>query len=404
MDLNGEVDLNPALEDELEWGTSAEMGGIEGEVRDEDSDLLSRINETMASFAKDAAGGTSVEEPQRPAKPVLGMTFETGVEFVAHMHLFAYYAGFGVTVIGSEVMKEFKHLAAADRARKNPLWYDVENRYKYGSRIRMACRKGGKFKSKSKNPNRVSLTCKTECVYVVTACRCLSKGDYWRITTIEEEHNHIVDPELSRHLPRYRRIKEEDQVLAMDLRKSGVRMCNLYSYFVDRHNGYDKITFTEHDLRNFVYFMEMKPLKNSDFAAMEAHFRKMRQQSPGFVYDFQIDEDGKLVSVFWADSRCIAAFQEYGTVVSLDTTFLTNRYKMPFAPFLTVNNFGKTMLLGCALISKEDTRSFEWVFRVWLKCMGKAPQRIITDQDPAIGIIIIANISIFCFKRKTFVC
>ncbi|KAL4370231.1 hypothetical protein AHAS_Ahas06G0045100 [Arachis hypogaea] len=38
-------------------------------------------------------------------------------------------------------------------------------------------------------------------------------------------------------------------------------------------------------------------------------------------------------------------------------------------------------LLGCALLRNEDTRTFEWLFRTWLKCMGKAPICVITDQS-----------------------
>ena len=55
---------------------------------------------------------------------------------------------------------------------------------------------------------------------------------------------------------------------------------------------------------------------------------------------------------------------------------------MPFAQFVGVNHHGQSMLLGCALLSKEDTKSFTWLFQTWLECMhGRAPNAIITDQD-----------------------
>ncbi|XP_038680632.1 protein FAR1-RELATED SEQUENCE 5-like [Tripterygium wilfordii] len=57
---------------------------------------------------------------------------------------------------------------------------------------------------------------------------------------------------------------------------------------------------------------------------------------------------------------------------------------MPFAPFVGVNHHGHSILLGCGLISSEDTNTFVWLFRTWLACMGGvAPQGIITDQDRA---------------------
>ncbi|KAK8659544.1 hypothetical protein V6N13_029744 [Hibiscus sabdariffa] len=51
-----------------------------------------------------------------------------------------------------------------------------------------------------------------------------------------------------------------------------------------------------------------------------------------------------------------------------------------------VNHHNQSMLLGCALISCEDTNNYVWVFKTWLSCMeGKAPHGIITDQCMAIG-------------------
>ncbi|XP_022857678.1 protein FAR-RED IMPAIRED RESPONSE 1-like [Olea europaea var. sylvestris] len=55
-----------------------------------------------------------------------------------------------------------------------------------------------------------------------------------------------------------------------------------------------------------------------------------------------------------------------------------------FYPFVGVNHHGQSTLLGCGLVSNEDTRTFVWLFRTWLQCMhGQAPHGIITDQDRA---------------------
>ncbi|XP_022889332.1 protein FAR1-RELATED SEQUENCE 5-like [Olea europaea var. sylvestris] len=64
--------------------------------------------------------------------------------------------------------------------------------------------------------------------------------------------------------------------------------------------------------------------------------------------------------------------------------YLTNKYDMPFAPFVGVNHHGQSTLLGCDLLSNEDTNSFVWLFRSWLQCIHSvAPHGIITDQDRA---------------------
>ncbi|KAH9750898.1 hypothetical protein KPL71_014064 [Citrus sinensis] len=57
---------------------------------------------------------------------------------------------------------------------------------------------------------------------------------------------------------------------------------------------------------------------------------------------------------------------------------------MPFAPFVGVNHHDQSNLLGCRLISHENTETFMWLFEAWLSCMSDSPPLgIITDQDKA---------------------
>ena len=96
------------------------------------------------------------------------------------------------------------------------------------------------------------------------------------------------------------------------------------------------------------------------------------------------DDESRIKNLFWANARSRAACEEFGDVITFDTTYLTNKYNMPFAPFVGVNHHGQSILLGCGLISNEDTDAFTWLFKSWLKCMNScAPNAIITDQDKA---------------------
>ncbi|KAG6631832.1 hypothetical protein CIPAW_13G117300 [Carya illinoinensis] len=123
--------------------------------------------------------------------------------------------------------------------------------------------------------------------------------------------------------------------------------------------------------------------------ALRQYFLRMQYKNPGFFYMMDIDDDGRLKNVFWADPRSRAAYQYFGDVVTFDTTYLTNRYGMPFAPLVGVNHHGQSILLGAGLISSEDTETFVWLFETWLQCMdGNALKSIITDQDRAMKNVI----------------
>ncbi|KAL8519330.1 hypothetical protein ACS0TY_010316 [Phlomoides rotata] len=62
-----------------------------------------------------------------------------------------------------------------------------------------------------------------------------------------------------------------------------------------------------------------------------------------------LDQGGHLRNVLWIHPRCRAAYEEFNDVVSFDTTYLVNRYKMPFASIVGVNHHRHSILLGCAL-------------------------------------------------------
>ncbi|KAL7251552.1 hypothetical protein ACSBR1_013398 [Camellia fascicularis] len=75
----------------------------------------------------------------------------------------------------------------------------------------------------------------------------------------------------------------------------------------------------------------------------EVMIRSSRQGDNGSIKYFTLAcartgktgyDDGRLKNVFWADARGRATYESFGDVVSFDSTYLTNKYDMPFTPFV----------------------------------------------------------------------
>ncbi|RYR08295.1 hypothetical protein Ahy_B05g075902 [Arachis hypogaea] len=64
---------------------------------------------------------------------------------------------------------------------------------------------------------------------------------------------------------------------------------------------------------------------------------------------------------------------EYGDMVSFDTTYRRNRHGLPFASFVSVNHYRKFTLLGCAFLENEEIPNFDWLFTKWVRCVRTAP-------------------------------
>ncbi|KAK3190296.1 hypothetical protein Dsin_029857 [Dipteronia sinensis] len=86
------------------------------------------------------------------------------------------------------------------------------------------------------------------------------------------------------------------------------------------------------ELRNYLDKVRRLRLGEGDANAIQHYFLRM-QSSSNFFYTMDLDEEGRLKNVFWADARSRAAYREFGDVLTFDTTYLTNKYDMSFAAF-----------------------------------------------------------------------
>ncbi|KAM1068437.1 hypothetical protein ACFX2A_000408 [Malus domestica] len=84
---------------------------------------------------------------------------------------------------------------------------------------------------------------------------------------------------------------------------------------------------------------------------------------------------------FWVDSRSRMAYHYFGDVVSFDTTYRTNKYEMPFAPFTRVNHHFQSIQFGCALLQDETEKTFLWLFETMVGSYGRSSSCIYTHRS-----------------------
>jgi hypothetical protein len=123
---------------------------------------------------------------------------------------------------------------------------------------------------------------------------------------------------------------------------------------------------------------------HKDMSKLLSHFAKIKKEDPDFYFNLHTDHADKVDRIFWVDGPAIAAYKNYSDCVSFDTTYMTNMYNMPFAPFIGINRYCQSIQLGCGFLKNENVESFEWLFQEFLEAMGGLqPQNFITDQDAA---------------------
>ncbi|KAL6523618.1 hypothetical protein OROGR_017221 [Orobanche gracilis] len=293
---------------------------------------------------------------ERVEEPQVGMTFDTPDEAYMYYSRYAKQKGFDVAKRTSRKGKDGKL-----------------------KDIGLSCSRAGKARVTTSNPVKLRPQSKIECQAHITVV--MHRDGKWVLNRVTLEHNHEYSPGNARFF-KSNRILDQDAKRKLDLNdKAGIRLHKTFDSIQIEAGGPDKVPYLEKDCRNYMDKLRRLRLVEGDADVMHRYFMRMKADNSDFFYALDLNEKGRLRNVFWADARSRAACKEFGDVVTFDTTYLVNKYDMPFAPFVGVNHHGKSILLGCGLISHEDTESFMWLFNTWKICMwGRAPNAIITDQ------------------------
>ncbi|XP_042380308.1 protein FAR1-RELATED SEQUENCE 6-like [Zingiber officinale] len=296
--------------------------------------------------------------------PKIGMTFISEDEVRNFYKSYAQNVGFGISKLGGKKGDDGKQ--------------------KY---FCFGCAKSGKTVSQAKNALYPRPSTKTN--YKAKINVVIRNDDNFVINSVSLEHNHVLSPGKSRHF-RCNKLLDSTTKRKLELNdQAGITLSKSFHSLVVEAGGYENLTFDERKCRNYISEARRLRLGDGDAEALSNYFCRMQSRNSNFFYVLDLDEESRIRNVFWADARCRAAYHYFSDVVTFDTTYLTNSYDMPFAPFVGVNHHGQSILLGCGLLSSEDSETFIWLFKSWLTCMlGRAPKAIITDQCRAMAIAI----------------
>jgi hypothetical protein len=220
---------------------------------------------------------------------------------------------------------------------------------------------------------------RTNCMASLTASKA-RKRHRWAIIGFNNVHNHgMVSPKSVNYLRCHKKMSTAAKSLVETFDKEGLPTGKVAAMF---NNGGS--TFSNRDCWNHLRDLRSRNLDVGDAQAVFNFCIQKQTENPNFFYAIQCDNDSRMINFFWVDARSRLAYKIFGDVVTFDTTYKTNKYSMPFAPFTGLNHHHQSILFGCALLQDETEKSFTWLFENWLKAMGgKSPVSIITDQDLA---------------------
>lgn len=347
---------------------------------DED-DLLDSSAAAVAVCASASAGEVYIPEGDTNLEPYEGMEFESEEAAKAFYNSYARRVGFSTRVSMSR------------RSRRD------------GAIIQRSfvCAKEG-FRVDKEKPGRDGRV-KRPRAETRVGCKAMlvvkiQDSSRWVVSGFVKEHNHeLVPPDKVHCLRSHRHVSGAAKSLIDTLQGAGIGPSGIMSALIKEYGGISNVGFTERDCRNYMRSSRQRTL-GGDTQLLLDYLRNMQAENPAFVYAVQGDEDQCMSNIFWADPKARMNYTYFGDTVTFDTTYRSNRYRLPFAPFTGVNHHGQPVLFGCALLINESEASFVWLFKTWLAAMsGRPPVSITTDHD---RVIRLAVTQVFPVTRHRF--
>ncbi|XP_051219803.1 protein FAR1-RELATED SEQUENCE 5-like [Lolium perenne] len=376
---------------------------------------------TNPDFAEGGSDGEAIgiteEILSSPQEPFIGMRFDTLADARAHYHAYAAKLGFSIKNNTSKKKAHTNELEKQQfvcnkyRAPKteeqieqekmaftedvSPVQLDDDNDEEQEAGPSKRKKTASKFGVKRKRETIKQTKCRARMFVKLI-------NNKWEVTFFIAEHNHpmIVKPSLIKYLRSHRGIPRDEKEFLRCLHNCNLdtgRMMEVMSEFYGEDCIVPYGPRTISNLRSS-FRSENKELDISD--TLE-YFKELQQKDPEFFYEFSFDSENRVEHIFWVDSLARRAYAEaYHDCILFDTTFCTNIFSMPFAPFIGINRHEQSFMLGCGFLRDEKEDNFEWLFRVFLKAMkGKQPTNIITDQDWAMRNAISAIFPLCCHRN-----
>ncbi|XP_060205892.1 protein FAR1-RELATED SEQUENCE 4 [Lycium barbarum] len=202
-----------------------------------------------------------------------------------------------------------------------------------------------------------------------------STSGKWYIHSFIKEHNHELLPSQVHFFRSHRNVDPLNN-------DAKVRRKKMLAGISKQYGAYQFSGNLENLFRNQHDRGRSLTLEGGDAQVLLELFVHMQEENPKFFYAVDLNEEHRLRNVFWVDAKGMDNYSNFGDVVSFDTTYFTNKYKIPLVLFIGANHHVQPTLLGCALIADETVHTFVWLMRTWCLAMGgRGPRILLSDQN-----------------------
>jgi hypothetical protein len=194
------------------------------------------------------------------------------------------------------------------------------------------------------------------------------------------EHNHKLDEKLEGHILAGR-LKPEEKELVHEMTSNLVAPKNILSTL--KYRSKDSKTALKQIYNARQRFKLQRRGKKTEMQELVSCLEDHK-----YFYKFRtVGESSTVQDLFLSNPDSVKLFNTFSTVLLMDSTYKTNRYKMPLFEIVGVTSTQMSFSVGFAFIANEKEDNFAWVLETCMTLLhseGTVPKVIVTDRDTAL--------------------
>ncbi|KAL5170185.1 putative protein phosphatase 2C 1 [Glycine soja] len=245
--------------------------------------------------------------------------------------------------------------------------------------VLIGCERSGTYKCKNKEFVRKDTgSRKCGCPFRLRG-KPVRGGEGWMVKLICGIHNHELAKSLVGHPYAGRLTKEEKKIIA-DMTKSMVKPKNIL------------LTLKEHNADSYTTIKQIYNARSAYRSSIRGadtemqHLMKLLERDQ-YIHWHRLKDEVVVRDLFWCHPDAVKLCNACHLVFFIDSTYKTNRYRLPLLDFVGVTPTAMTFSAGFAYLEAERVNNIVWAlerFRGLFLRHDRLPLVIVTDRDLAL--------------------
>ncbi|KAG8366140.1 hypothetical protein BUALT_Bualt17G0045000 [Buddleja alternifolia] len=115
----------------------------------------------------------------------------------------------------------------------------------------------------------------------------------------------------------------------MSMKNAGLRPIDFFNYVTEECHGVQHVGFSKKDCYNFIKMLKAGLIELGDAQNLVRYFKSKANIEPGFYFDIQFNQEGRMANVFWAHSS-IFTDQDQAMANAIADVFPMTRHHLYF--------------------------------------------------------------------------